>query len=136
MAKKEKKKDDDRALDQAKAQLRSVAQMVNELNAAIERGDDKEAEEAREAINQDALSVEIRGGWRTPGSKSEDEEFLILLCTGGPAARLIGELGQFNTPETVRLQYQDWFTPWTDYPLSSEEEQILLQYCQQFYFGY
>jgi len=92
-------------------------------------------EEARQIINEDPLTVQIRSDWHSPGEKTEAAEFEILLCTGGPATRLIGELDEYRQPESVKLQHQDWFTPWTDYPLTSEEENKLLDYCQQFYFG-
>jgi hypothetical protein len=35
----------------------------------------------------------------------------------------------------AKIQYQDWFTPWTDYRLTSEQEEIVLTYARCFYFG-
>jgi len=90
---------------------------------------------ARERIQEDALSVEIRSGWYTPGSEPEPEEFAILLCTGGPAVRIRGELGRHNEPERAWLEYQDWGTPWQEYHGDGCEHDTLLTYCRQFYFG-
>lgn len=100
-----------------------------------EAGDCESQEQAERRIQEDALSVEVRSGWCSSPSEMEAEEFKILLCTGGPACRLIGELNQYNEPDKVRLQYQDWFTPWCDFYLDSEDEEIVLEYCRQFYFG-
>jgi hypothetical protein len=91
---------------------------------------------AREAIEEDALSIQVREGWHSPGEQGELEEFEILLCTGGPAVRIVGDLDRHKQPDSVRLQYQDWGTPWTEYlDMTSDEREALLTYCQQFYFG-
>ena len=60
--------------------------------------------------------------------------YKILLCWGGPAVQILGTLDDSNQPDSARLQYQDWFTEWTDYLLTKEEEQTLMKYAQQFYF--
>lgn len=89
-----------------------------------------------EAMQEDPLSVQVRSGWASSPAEFEAEEFEILLCTGGPACRIIGDLGRYNQPDRARLQYQDWGTPWTEYlDMTSEERDALLTYCQQFYFG-
>jgi len=62
-------------------------------------------------------------------------EFTILLCTGGPAVRIIGELNEHQEPESARIEYQDWFTAWEDMPLTSEQQEKVLTYCRQFYFA-
>jgi hypothetical protein len=128
-------RDEERAKDQAKAQFESIKEMVEAFRKADEDDDEGAREEAMQAIQEDPLSVEVRSGWHSPGEKGEDEEFNILLCTGGPAVRIIGELGQFSQPEKAHLEYQDWFTPWVEYPLDSDDTDILLAYCCQFYFG-
>ena len=90
---------------------------------------------ARNAITEDALSVEVRSRWHVPGSgDNSNVEYTILLCTGGPAARITGNLSEHGEPETAYLQYQDWFTPWIIYPTTTEEDDALLTYAQQFYF--
>lgn len=104
--------------------------------------------DARQAIEEDALSVEVRSGWNDPGlwsytdarDKPKPEEYRILLCTGGPAVQIIGELSEYGEPETARMQVQDWFAPWTDFrplvaPDNYDSEPILLTYARCFYFG-
>ncbi len=122
-----------RARDQAKAQLEGIIRMVKRLEHAQEC---QGGEDARRAIEEDPLSVQVRSGWYSPGEKAEAEEYEILLCTGGPACRIIGDLGAYNQPETAQLEYQDWFTPWERYHIADDEqEKALLTYAQQFYFG-
>ena len=93
-------------------------------------GDD---DDARDAILEDALSVEVRSDWHTPGDSGADVEYCILLSTGGPASRIIGDLDQWKQPTSATLQVQDWGTPWTDY--READEDTLLQYADCFYFG-
>lgn len=63
-------------------------------------------------------------------------EYNILLGTGGPALRIIGDLGEHHISESAHLEYQDWFTPWEQYYLEAKEErQAVLAYAQQFYYG-
>jgi hypothetical protein len=75
----------------------------------------------------------------------EWEEFNILLSTGGPAVRIMGEL-RYGEPYRAWLEVQDWFTPWTQYygtnnpddPHSwanQPSQDVLLTYARQFYFG-
>lgn len=104
-----------------------------ELEAAA--GDCADEEEARQRIQEDPLSIEVRSGWTAPGDGMEAEEFIILLCTGGPAARIVGELDQYKQPARAWLEYQDWFTPWIEYHGENADGAALLTYCQQFYFG-
>lgn len=94
-------------------------------------------DDARENISDDPLSVEVRSGWHTPGDEDDKPtEYLILLCTGGPAVRIIGDLDEHQQPDSAKIQYQDWFTPWeTLLPLKEEEHDALLSYARQFYFG-
>jgi hypothetical protein len=75
---------------------RENGEEFKELQEAAGEYEDEEA--AREAINNDPLSVEIRSGWYTPGENPEPEEFKILLCTGGPAVQIRGELDQYRQP--------------------------------------
>jgi hypothetical protein len=126
-----------RAEDQAKGQLSSIVEMVAALDAAAEKEDDDAREEAEQTIREDALSCEVRGDWCTPGEYGQDKpsEFRLLLCTGGPACQIIGELSEHGEPESAVIQYQDWFTPWVDHRLTSEEEETVLKYCRVFWFG-
>lgn len=116
--------------------------MVDALEEAGDDGDKRE--EAETAIQEDPLSVEIRSGWTAPGTDMEPEEFMILLCTGGPAVRLIGELDQYKQADNVRVEYQDWGTPWTrlaafldrkESGVTLDDMKKVLIYAQKFYFG-
>ena len=102
-----------------------------ELVAAA--GECESREDAERRIQEDPLSIEVRSGWTSLGEPLQAEEFNILLGTGGPAMRIIGELDEYKQPYSATLQAQDWFTPWTDY--RGGDEDVLLTYCQQFYFG-
>lgn len=105
----------------------------NELNELIsEANGNKDQDSAREAIQEDPLSVEVRSGWGHLGSELQAEEFNILLCTGGPAVRIRGELDN-GTPCRAWMEYQDWGTGWTQFYAASQD--TLLAYCCEFYFG-
>jgi hypothetical protein len=111
---------------------RSNGEELAGLEAAA--GGCTDEDDARQRIQDDPLSVQIRSGWYSPGETLEPGEFEILLCTGGPAVRIIGELGAYNEPSRAWLEFQDWGTSWTSY----YEEGIgatLLEYAQHFYFG-
>ena len=119
---------------QARAQYDSIVEMVARLRATDDNGLRPDADEARQAIEEGALSVQIRSGWYTPGTdKPAPEEFEILLCTGGPAVRIVGDLDH-GEPSRPRLQCQDWFTPWTE-AMAGVDDDVLMAYCQCFYFG-
>ncbi len=93
-------------------------------------------EQARQSISEDPIGLQVRSGWHTPGEEEAPTEYEILLCTGGPAVRITGELDRFSQPETADLEYQDWFTPWMPYcDTTTEDNKALLTYAQQFYFG-
>lgn len=127
----------DNSASQARAQLESIKEMVAALAAAVEADDDNAREDAERTIHEDALSVEVRSGWVAAGDKMEAAEFKILLCTGGPAVQIVGELDEHNEPskDHIQLQHQDWFTPWTNLPLTDADRDALVAYARCFYFG-
>ena len=96
-------------------------------------------EEARERISsEDALEVSVRSDWYAPGDPTDwkPTEYRILLGTGGPATRIVGDLDEYGQPTNAKFEYQDWFKPWTAAnDLSDAEEATLLEFAQQFYFG-
>ena len=125
----------ERGCQEAKCQLESVIEMTNRLQHCQDcDGTDNEGfpcqegakggdtwenadeyhneDSARQVINEDALSAEIV------------KSYEILLCTGGPAARIVGELNEDGEPTTARLEHQDWGTPWTEYPTNRFEQCI------------
>ena len=103
-----------------------------ELEAAA--GDCTDQEDAQQRISEDPLEVQTRSGWHAPGAEPEaDSEFYILLCTGGPAVRIMGELNERGEPDRAWLEYQDWGTPWTRYhPADSD---VLVKYAGYFLAG-
>lgn len=123
------------ARSQALAQLESIKEMVEALNAAIEADDDEAREKAETCIQEDALCVEVRSTWHVLGTTETPDEFKILLCTGGPAVQIVGDLSEHAEPETARLECQDWFQPWTDVYIQDEDREALMTYARCFYFG-
>ena len=109
---------------------------AEELSDLVAAADDCEGEEsARERIQEDPLCIQVRSGWHMPGdSDVEHGEFEILLCTGGPAVRIRGDLGDHRQPTRAYMQYQDWNTPWTDYYESGAGDE-LLEYATHFFYG-
>ena len=92
---------------------------------------------ARDAIREDALEVQVRSGWTNPSETLEPAEFNILLCTGGPAVRIMGELDNYGNPERAWLEYKDWGTPWVELIESDtmDKRNALLEYASH-YLGY
>ena len=86
-----------------------------------------------QAINETPLSIEVRGGWLPVGTYEPDRptDYRILLCVGGSAVRVVGWLDGYGNPETARLEYQDWFIPWTEFTSDYE----LLNFARMFYYG-
>lgn len=104
---------------------------LDEIEAEI--GSCESREDAEQRIQEGALEVQVRSGWHEPGdSEAEPEEFYILLCTGGPAVRIRGELNR-GEPTRAWIEYQDWFEPWKEY--IGADQATLLVYCRCFYFG-
>ena len=100
-----------------------------------DRGEYHDTDKAQEAIHENALSVEVRSAWEFIGATLDPAEYSILLCTGGPAVRIVGDLGQYGEPDSARLQYQDWGTPWTEYITIGTDHTALLAYAGTFYWG-
>lgn len=105
---------------------------AEELEALeIEAGECADSDKARENVQNDPLSVEVRSGWDIVGGDLSAAEFRIVLCTGGPHVEIRGELDN-GTPCRAWMMYQDWGTPLTQY--FDGEGSTLLAYCQEFYF--
>ena len=78
------------------------------------------AEEARDAIYETPLSVEVRSGWHAVGDDAGDpEEFRIVLCTGGPHVELTGDIGG-----TVRVVFKEWGESGEYYPDADERSAL------------
>lgn len=138
--------DTQHAREQAEAQLQRIREMMewlehantceygecdHELDDLMREWDFADLQEtldpdrALEAVHNSALEVAVRSGWESPplmdtGESVAAAEYRILLSTGGPATRIVGELNEYGEPETARLEYQDWFTPWTVYDAENQ----------------
>lgn len=108
--------------------LKELAELEDAANGC------EDQEEAQQAVQDDALSVEVRSAWQTLGETLTASEFCILLCTGGPAVRIVGELDEHLTPCRAWIEYQDWGTPWTEL-VGDISSSTLVSYASQFYFG-
>lgn len=104
---------------------------LEELETQSAGYDDQDA--VLTAIQEDPLDISVRSGWANVGDELTPDEFMILLCTGGPAVRIVGELNR-GQPCRARIEHQDWFEPWQDY-VEPGTQDALLTYCSQFYFG-
>ena len=156
--------DNNRAKEQAEAQLSSIREMMAAADLDWERleelrelaqeeeenpedgnrldieereelaeleeqaGEYASREEAEQAIYENPLDIQYRSGWASSAEDLEPEEFSILLCTGGPAVRIVGELGNHGEPCRAWLEYQDWGTPWT---MLFDGQSDALEYAQR-----
>ena len=153
------------ARNQAEAQMRSIREMVaaleldwnrlEELRDQMEAGtledcdrdelaeltttagDYADRDDAEQRIQEDPLSVEVRRGWGSydDAGNLRPEEFRILLCTGGPAVQIMGELDDHGEPSRAWIEYQDWGTSWIERVNEEGDQDTLLTYARQFYFG-
>ena len=83
-------------------------------------GEFADQDEARDAIYETPLSVEVRSGWHAVGDDAgEPEEFRIVLCTGGPHVELTGDIG-----DTVRVVFRDWGESGEYYPDADERSAL------------
>ena len=86
-----------------------------------------------EHVQEIPLSLLVRSDWHVPGGESTYSQFELLLSTGGPAIRILGELDSYGEPYRPVLQYQDWGTPWQRHPELNVD--ALLWFAGQFYYG-
>ena len=143
----------DHAREQAEAQMEHIRQLMDwhshankcessrkcdhDLEAVSDYGltfnESFDADAARQAIDETPLSIEVRGGWLPVGTYEPDmpTDYRILLCTGGTAVRIVGWLDGYGNPETARLEYQDWFIPWTEFT----SDYVLLNFASMFFYG-
>lgn len=116
----------------AAAWCETILDQLARLKAACIDSDDA-YETIREEIQEAPLSLAVRSNWSEPGEPLKPEQFCILLSTGGPALRIVGQLGRFGCPENSRMEYQDWGTPWTEYTAMGSA--VLDSWAAQFYWG-
>lgn len=116
---------------QANATAMEELEELAELESAA--GDCTSEDEARERIQEDPLSIEVRSGWASSAADFEPEEFRVVLCTGGPHVELAGDLDH-GAPSRVRVLYRDWGTSGEYFP-DADERAAIETYCEQLYFG-
>jgi hypothetical protein len=91
---------------------------------------DRDREQAEVALREIPLSIEYRAGWTTnPQELDQPVEFRICLGTGGPACQVVGDF-DYNGFKNVRIQYQDWGTPWMDVRISDADQEVLETFAQ------
>jgi hypothetical protein len=111
-----------------------AAELAALVDAVTLDGEEVDEDTARERIQEDALSCQVRSDWEDNAEAFTPAEFGLLLTTGGPAVRIIGELDD-GEPTRARLEVQDWGTPWTEHFTTGEDNEALLSYARCFYFG-
>ncbi len=131
------------AINNAQAWLKTIAAAMSTLDR-LEADDTpqllegeafEDADTLRERLYQTPLSVSVRSDWSTPNDTLTPSGYQILLSTGGPALRIVGDLNVHGEAETARLEYQDWGTPWTSYTLAHDEAPRVLAFAGLFYLG-
>lgn len=136
--------DNNHALQNAKGWADSIVEFYDayvklqdgEENVEVDSDPIKDEDALRERVAESVLAIQVRSNWHDVGDPAEDAEFYVLLSTGGPALRLIGDLDLHNQPTDVRMEYQDWGTPWTEHHPDHENWDDALEFflgC--FYFG-
>lgn len=116
----------------------STAQDILELYQEVqaEGTRDERIEKIQQQVQEWPLSVDVRStSWVSVGAEMEADEFRILLSTGGPSMRITGDIGQHGEPCNPLMQVQDWFKPWTTCDTTEEQDEALLWFCSEFYFG-
>ena len=109
------------------------AEALAEFEGARDETECDSQESVQDRIQEMPLSIDLRSGWVTVGDVMTAEEFRILLCTGGPAVQIRGELDFNGQPYRAWIEYQDWGTPWTQY--FDADQSTLIEFCNHFYFG-
>lgn len=123
---------DSAAVTNAECWYETLRDQLERLKAACDESD--EAYEAvRQEIQEAPLSLAVRSLWVEPGAPMEPGQFCILLTTGGPGLRIVGDLGHYGCPECSRLEYQDWGAAWREY--LPAESAVLDAWAAQFYWG-
>jgi len=128
----------DHAVENAQGHLQSIRELVAKYNASVtnQGGADYKTDAIDEEFHEYPLSVQVREPWHNPGETgARPAEFEVLLTTGGPGLRIIGDLNEYGQPTSVALQIQDWGIPWTSMNLLRDDEATLLEFASHLYFG-
>jgi len=129
------------AIQEARAHLDAILELVTAIECARANGystfdgEEMSLDELEERVQEWPLSVLVRSNWLSPGDEMRPSEYEVLLCTGGPAVRIRGDLAEHCEPETVRLECQDWFIAWERVSIHPDEAEALLRFVELFCFG-
>jgi hypothetical protein len=128
---------DNHACEAAHHTLNYISDRMRDLRIARQSQSEEAQATIEEELLEAPLEVLVRSDWHSPGVEPTfSGEYLILMSTGGPAVRIIGDLCSDGEPQTARIEYQDWVTPWTALdPVSDEEMKDLLEFACMFYYG-
>jgi hypothetical protein len=96
--------------------------------------EDDTREAIEQALREGPLSIETRADWISPSEVAgEAVEFRILISTGGPALRVVGDLSPITN---VSMEWQDWFTPWTTYTDTTTDQDEALEWWAELLVGW
>lgn len=119
---------DDKARADWAAEYPEESDELEELEAIAEGFEDED--DVRQQLDEYALDISVRSEWQGLGESLEPSEYRILLCTGGPAVQITGDLGRWNSPETAQIEHQDWFESWKGLPTDTDQEAALLRIAE------
>lgn len=122
---------DEDGFSELSAEARELLRDIAGASSFDELGRD-DGEAVQDYARELALSVCVRSGWVLVGEPLEADEFELLLSTGGPACRVVGDLRD-EEPCRSEIQWQDWGTRWT--PLAGQRCDALDWFAGLFYFG-
>jgi len=111
-----------KAQQQAMMKVQSICELVDAYRAAQQDG--RPIEYHLQRLYEQPLVMQVH-----------PDEYMILLCAGGPAVRIVGMLNAYAEPATAQVEYQDWFTPWERLPLNAEQADGVLQFASCVYGG-
>lgn len=100
---------------QALSYAAELAEKLAALRAANEADDYGRADELADELYQLPVEVSWRAvAWQTTTQAPDADEFRIMLSWGGPSVQITGELDMDGEVCSHRLEWQDWFKPWTE----------------------
>jgi hypothetical protein len=117
----------------AASRMAEIARLYRLFQRCTENGHDAWADDIYDRMLEMPLSVLLQSGWHERGEMPADREYKILLCDGGPAVRIMGDLCSFGEPITATLECQDRGTPWTR--AREQDELALLDFARLFIHG-
>jgi hypothetical protein len=89
------------------------------------------AKAIKERVQEMPLSLLFRTGWFRTCEEAETAEFELLLSTGGPALRIIGDVLNDWLVRPV-MQMQDWGTRWGDVYTDEQDDRALAWFINHF----